>query len=113
MSGTQLLFQSNYAGPETALGKEKSFLTKVTNPFSSVLALGHLGAESADTPKVPTGQLLRQTLFRAPDIWAPYLPEERCPPHQGGLCWSTWGHHLGSQIPLRLDCAGESVDYRS
>jgi hypothetical protein len=32
---------------------------------------------------------------------------------QRGLCQSTWGSHLGSWIPLRLVCAGESVDYRS
>jgi hypothetical protein len=72
-----------------------------------------LGAESVDTPKVPRGQLMKQTPFRAPDIWTPSLPEERCPPHPGGLCRSTCGSHLGSQIPLRLVCAGESVDYRS
>jgi hypothetical protein len=26
---------------------------------------------------------------------------------------NTWGSHLGSWIPLRLVCTGESVDYRS
>jgi hypothetical protein len=26
--------------------------------------------------------------------------------------WSTWGSHLGSRIPQRLVCAGESVNYR-
>jgi hypothetical protein len=26
---------------------------------------------------------------------------------------STWGSHLGSWIPPRLVCTGESVDYRS
>jgi hypothetical protein len=72
-----------------------------------------LGEELADTPKIPRGQLLRQTLFWAPDIWAPSLPEERCLPCPGGLCWSTWGSHLHSRIPLRIVCAGESVDYRS
>jgi hypothetical protein len=41
------------------------------------------------------------------------LPEERCPPCPGGVCRSTWGSHLGFRIPLRLVCAGESVDYRS
>jgi hypothetical protein len=55
---------------------------------------------------------LRQTLFRTPDILAPSLPEERCPPRPGGLCSSTRGSHLGSWIPLRLVCAGESVDYK-
>jgi hypothetical protein len=25
---------------------------------------------------------------------------------------STWGSHLGSRIPQRLDCTGESADYR-
>jgi hypothetical protein len=72
-----------------------------------------LGAELEDTPKVPRGQLLRQILFHAPDIWVPSLPEERCPPCPGGLCWSTWGSHLSFWIPLRLVCAGESVEYRS
>jgi hypothetical protein len=57
--------------------------------------------------------LLRKTLFQATDIQAPSLPEERCPPHPGGLCLNTLGSHLGSQIPLRLVCAGESVDYRN
>jgi hypothetical protein len=32
--------------------------------------------------------------------------------HPGGLCWSTWGSHHGSQIPQRLVCTGESVNYR-
>jgi hypothetical protein len=44
---------------------------------------------------------------------APSLPEERCLPHPGGLCHSIRGRHLGSWIPLRLVCAGVSVDYRS
>jgi hypothetical protein len=43
-------------------------------------------------------ELLRQTPFQASDIRAPSLPEERCPPHLGGLSWS----HLFSWIPLRL-----------
>jgi hypothetical protein len=34
-----------------------------------------LGTESADNPKVPRGQLLRQTPFQAPDIWAPSLSQ--------------------------------------
>ena len=29
------------------------------------------------------------------------------------FCRSTWGSHLGSWIPQRLVCTGESVDYRS
>ena len=44
---------------------------------------------------------------------APSLPEERCPPCLRGLCWSTSGSHLGSRIPQRLICTGESVDCRS
>jgi hypothetical protein len=31
----------------------------------------------------------------------------------GRVCQSTWGSHLGSQIPQRLVCTGESVDYRN
>jgi hypothetical protein len=58
-------------------------------------------------------QLLGQTPFRAPNIRAPSLPEERCLPLTGGLCQSTWMSHLGSWIPQRLICTGESVDYRS
>jgi hypothetical protein len=72
-----------------------------------------LGSEVADTPNVPRGHLLRQIPFWASDIRAPSLPEERCPPCLGGLCQSTWGNNLGFWIPLRLVCAGESVDYRS
>jgi hypothetical protein len=58
-------------------------------------------------------ELLRQSSFRAPDIRAPFLPEKRCPPCPGGLYHSTWGRHLGSKIPPRLVCTGESVNYRS
>jgi hypothetical protein len=58
-------------------------------------------------------QLLGQTLFQAPDIQAPSLPEEGCPPLQGGFYRSTWGSHFGSQISQRLVCEGESVDYKS
>ena len=58
-------------------------------------------------------QLLGHTPFWASDIRAPSLPEERCPSHLGGLCRSTWGSHLVSQIPQRLVCTGESVDYKS
>jgi hypothetical protein len=43
-------------------------------------------------------ELLRQTKFQAPDILAPSLPEERCPPRLGGLSHSIWGSHLGSLI---------------
>ena len=80
VSGTQLLFQSNCAGPETVLRKQKTQPDQDPNPFQSAPAPGHLGAESVDTPKVPKGQLLRQTPFWAPDILAPSLPDERCPP---------------------------------
>jgi hypothetical protein len=69
-----------------------------------------------DTPllgQAEATQLLGQTPFQAPDIWAPSLPEDRCPPHLGGPCWSTWGSHLGSRILQRLVCTGKSVDYRS
>ena len=44
---------------------------------------------------------------------APSQPEERYLPHPEGLCQSTWGSRLGSQIPQRLVCPGESGDYRS
>jgi hypothetical protein len=88
-------------------GNSKPGLTRVTSPFWSVLAPDHLGKESEDILNVPRGQLLRQTPFLAPDIQAPSLPEDRCPPHPGGLCWSTWGSHLGSRIPLRLVCTSE------
>ena len=75
MSGTQLLFHSNRTGPETALGKQK---TQPDQGYKSLLvfaSMGHLGEELEDTPKVPRGQLLRQTLFRAPDIR--HLPCQR------------------------------------
>lgn len=57
-------------------------------------------------------ELLGQNPFRTKDIWAPSLPEERCPPDLGGLCLSTWGKHLGSRTPQRLVSVGESADYR-
>jgi hypothetical protein len=69
-------------------------------------------AQSADTPKVPRRQLLRQISFWVSDIRAPSLPEERCPPCPGGFCQSAWGNHLGFLIPLRLVCEGKSVDCR-
>ena len=47
------------------------------------------------------------------EIRAPSLPEERCLPHSGCLGWSTRGNYLGSRIPMRLVCPGESVDYGS
>jgi hypothetical protein len=43
VSETQLLFQSNLMGPETALGKQKTGLTRGTSPFQSGTAPGHLG----------------------------------------------------------------------
>ena len=110
---TQLLFQSNRAGPETALGKQKTRPDQGHNSLPVGTSTGSPGHRVADTPKIPRGQLLRQTPIRAPDIRAPSLPEERCPPFLGGLCHSTWGSHLGSQISQRLVCTGESVDYRS
>ena len=58
-------------------------------------------------------QLLGHSPFRAPDIRAPSLPEERYWLLPGGLCLSTWGSHLWSWISQRLVCAGESADYRS
>ena len=50
VSGTQHRFQSNRMGPETAVGKQKTGLTRGTSPFWSVPAPGHLGTESVDTP---------------------------------------------------------------
>ena len=43
------------SGPKTTVGKQKTGLTRGTSPFQSVKALGYLGLESADTPKVPRG----------------------------------------------------------
>ena len=54
-------------------GSRKPGLTRVTSPFRSAPTLGHLGEELEDTPKVPRGQHLRQTQFRAPDNQAPSL----------------------------------------
>jgi hypothetical protein len=81
VSGTQLLFQSNCTGP--ALGKQKIRPNQGHKTLQVTPAPGHLGEESGETPKVPRGQLLRQTLFRDPDIRALSLPEERCPPREG------------------------------
>jgi hypothetical protein len=57
VSGAQLLFQSNLAGPETALIREAENLAW---PGSQVPSSQHqhqvtLGAKLADTPKVPRG----------------------------------------------------------
>jgi hypothetical protein len=96
MSETQLLFQSNLMRPETALGKQKTQPDQGPNPFQSATEWGHLGAETADTPKVPRGQLLRQNPFsgsRHPGTF---------PARGEVLCQSTWGSHLGSRIPPRL-----------
>ena len=60
-------------------------------PSSRRQHLVTLGVESADTPKVPRGQCLWQTLFQATDIWAPSLPENRCLPRPGGLCQASGG----------------------
>jgi hypothetical protein len=57
----------------------------IPGPFRSAPAPGNLGAESADTPKVSRGQLLRHMPFRASDIREPTLPEDMCLPRQGGL----------------------------
>ena len=57
-------------------------------------------------------QHLGKTSFQDPDIQAPSSPEERCLPHPGGLCQSTWGSNLWNWISQRLVCTGESVDYR-
>ena len=51
-------------------------------------------------------ELLRQAPFQAPDIQAPSLPEERCPPGPRGHCLSICQKHLGSQILPRLVCTG-------
>jgi hypothetical protein len=112
VSRTQLQFQSNRTRPEIPLRKQKS---RPDQGYKSLLVSASTGSPGLGVGghKVPRGQLLRQTLFWAPDIRAPSLTEERCLLHPGRLCWSTWGHHLGSWIPLRLGCAGESVDYRN
>jgi hypothetical protein len=93
VSGTQLLLQSNCAGPETALLREAENpgWTRVTSPTDSRQHWGTLGTDSADNPKVPTGipQDLRTSgewittcarrKVRKPDIWAPSLQEESLP----------------------------------
>jgi hypothetical protein len=43
VSGTQHQFQSNLVEPETAVGKQKTGLTRVTSPFLLAPAPGHLG----------------------------------------------------------------------
>jgi hypothetical protein len=58
-------------------------------------------------------QFLGKNLFLAPDIRAPFPPEERCQACLGELCQSIWGSHLWSWISQKLVWAGENVDYRS
>ena len=62
--------------------------------------LDTLGADSADTPKAPRGQLPRQTLFLAPDIRVPSLPEERCPPGLEEFAWASAGDILIPRLHL-------------
>ena len=55
VSGTQHQFQSKCAGPETALGKQKTCLTRGTSPFWSAPApgQGHLGHGIGRHPHSP------------------------------------------------------------
>jgi hypothetical protein len=53
VSGTQHLFQYNHTGSETAKGKQKTVLTKGTNPFQMAPALGHLGQGIFGHPHSP------------------------------------------------------------
>ena len=53
-------------------------------PSSWFQYLVTVGMKSADTPKVPRGQILRQTPFQATDIRTPSLSEESCTPLPGG-----------------------------
>jgi hypothetical protein len=93
VSGTQLLLQSNHAGPETALIREaeNTALPGSQVPSGPHQYLGTLGRESSDTTRSPqdsprdhrtsgewiTNSAMRQ--FRTPDIWAPSLQEESLP----------------------------------
>ena len=113
VSRTQLLFQSNCSGPETALRKQETRPDQGHKALPVGASTRSPGCRVGGHPQFPRGQLLRQIPFLTPDIRAPSLPEEKCPPCPRGLCRSTSGRHLGSWIPLRLVCTGESVDYRS
>jgi hypothetical protein len=53
VSGTELLFQSNLEGPETALGKQKTGLTRGTSPCWSAPVPGHLGHRVGKDPHGP------------------------------------------------------------
>jgi hypothetical protein len=57
VSGTQLLLQSNRAGPETALIREAEnpAWSESQVPSTPRQHWGTLGPESVDTPEVPTG----------------------------------------------------------
>ena len=57
VSGTQLLFQSNHMGPETALRKQKTQPDQghKSLPGGALTRLTWAGMELADTPKVPRG----------------------------------------------------------
>jgi hypothetical protein len=57
VSGTQLLLQSNLAGPETASIREAEnpAWSWAQVPFGPCQHRSSLGKESADTYKVPTG----------------------------------------------------------
>jgi hypothetical protein len=93
VSGTQLLFQSNPTGPETALIREAEKLDWPGSQDTSSRPMHRvtLGTKLVDTPKVPralsmdlrtsgkwnTTSARRQ--IQMPDIWAPSLQEESLP----------------------------------
>ena len=66
MSGTQFLFQSNRAGPETTLGSRKTGLTRGTSPFLSAPAPGHLVQQTTPRSLEDSPHDLRTTDQRAP-----------------------------------------------
>ena len=85
----------------------KSKITQGHKSLPVVTSTGSPWVQNRWTPpRSPRGQLLRQTPFQAPDIRAPSLPEERCPPGPGGYCQSICWRHLGSWILPRLVCTG-------
>jgi hypothetical protein len=81
-------------GPETALGKQETRTDQGHKSLPFGASTRYLGAKSAETPKVPRGQLLRQTTFWLQTYW--HLPCQRevsalarraLPEHLGDPCW--------------------------
>jgi hypothetical protein len=114
MSGKQHRFQYNRTGPESAAWKQKTCLTRDTNPFWLAPALGHLGCGlggRSHSPQRILGSLVRgtqhlfQTNFNKPVI-AGARTQKPCLTSGSGSFWlvlvhSGFEHTRKSHSPQR------------